>query len=164
MMKDIPYELANETWLYDPDTGEIKWKNPSKFRRKNLVAGYTGKNGCKSIRFNGFLYLSHRIAWLLYYKKWPTYEIDHINHNKADNRICNLRDVTKSTNMENLIKAKTSSATGKLGTFFDKKLGRYRAAITTNRKSKHLGCFDTADEAYAAYIEAKRRIHAGNTL
>jgi hypothetical protein len=99
------------------------------------------------------------------YGKWPEGEIDHINGNKADNRICNLRDVDRSTNQQNAKKAQSNNkSAGLLGVSLHKSRNKFRAQITYDKKRHHIGYFDTAELAYAAYLSEKRRRHAGCTI
>ena len=105
-------------------------------------------------------YLAHRIAWLLYHGTWPTKFIDHINGNRSDNRIENLREADSSINAQNVRVARCRS--GLLGVRIRK--GRYEANISVGQRSIYLGRFDTAEEAHSAYVNKKREIHAGCTI
>ena len=84
--------------------------------------------------------------------------VDHINHNKLDNRSSNLRPCRYSENLCNTPKRKTNT-TGYKGVTFDRRWSRYRAQITKNRKYYHLGMFDTAKEAHSAYLAKARELH-----
>jgi len=86
-----------------------------------------------------------------------------MNGNRADNRIGNLRDVTHRTNSENRRTPIPGTATGHLGVHTHQS-GLFRARIRVNGKPKSLGLYDTPEQAHAAYVAAKRRLHAGNTL
>ena len=99
---------------------------------------------------------------MLYYKKWPNFDIDHINGDRKDNRIVNLRDATAKINAQNIRKAPVNSSTGYLGV--TKKGSKYRAQISLNGSKKHLGYFDTAEEAHERYVEMKRILHPGCTI
>lgn len=102
-------------------------------------------------------------VWLMHTGRWPDGEIDHINGVRDDNRIENLRDVTHQTNAENRRRPVRASETGALGVTLTKD-GRYRARICSKGRLLSLGVFGSADEAHAAYVLGKRRLHAGNTL
>lgn len=87
-------DALKELYTYDPQTGQILLSGDSK--------GWVNKNGYVYISTPlGKKFLAHRLAWLLYYGDWPTGNIDHINRNKSDNRIENLRDVSQSVNLLN---------------------------------------------------------------
>jgi hypothetical protein len=109
--------------------------------------------------------MAHRVAWVHFYGGWPKNVIDHINGDKTDNRIANLRDVPHALNMHN---QRAASAHNKrsslLGAHWHKNGGRWRSNITVAGVTRHLGCFDTEQEAHAAYVEAKRSLHAGCTI
>lgn len=96
----------------------------------------------------------------LYVHGWLPEEVDHINNNgpKDDNRICNLREATKSKNQFNRGRTKNNTS-GFKGVQFKKDIGKYRARIKNNLKDIHLGYFSTPEEAYEAYKEAALRLH-----
>ena len=100
-------------------------------------------------------YLEHRLAWFYVYKKWPEFQIDHINEIKTDNRIQNLRDVCQSKNLLNQSKPQKNSSTNLRGVSFSKTRNKYRAQIMISGKQNHLGWFDSAECAYKAYLKAK---------
>ena len=108
---------------------------------------------------DGKTFKAHRLAWLYVYGYFPSGNIDHINGNKLDNRICNLRDVNCKTNCENSIVPKGSNKYR--GVTFDKRKGKFDARIINNRVLKYLGSFDTAEQARDAYLDAKIKIHVG---
>ena len=99
-----PIDLLRERLSYDPQTGVIVWSNPPK-GCSNLVnreAGVTHWTGYRRITFNYLTYTAARLAWALYYGEDPyPYDIDHINRDQTDNRIVNLRKVTRQVNNQN---------------------------------------------------------------
>jgi len=95
----------------------------------------------------------------------PENEIDHINGIRNDNRICNLREATKSENAQNQRKAPShNKSTGLIGASFDKRYKKFESKIHINGKSKFLGYFKTAIEAHNAYLTEKRLIHPFGTI
>ena len=98
----------------------------------------------------------------MYYEKEPAYTIDHINCDKSDNRIANLRDITLTENLQNKTKPNISNKTGLLGVY--KAGNKYKALIGINYKNKHLGTYVTKEEAHDAYLVAKRNLHSGCTI
>lgn len=150
---------------YDAETGLFMRTNMRGVSKKGWMQGCPNADGYLVLGVAGKTYLSHRLAWLWVYGKWPTEHIDHINGNPADNRICNLREATRSLNMQNLRRAKTSNvSSGLLGVTAHKKSGKWIAQIYTNGRTKFLGYFVGKEDAHAAYLAAKRLAHIGNTL
>jgi len=144
---------------YDAATGLFSWiQKPSKNIAIGTIAGHASKIGYIQIGFKGKLYLGHRIAWLLFYKENPPKYIDHINCNKGDNRIENLRSATNAQNMSNMSKTKRNS-TGFKGVSFHKKLGKYIASIGHKGKCIYIGLYNTPEEAHAAYCAEAKKLH-----
>lgn len=140
---------------YDPETGEFTWLITKPGVRSHKRAGKTRPNGYKLISIDYTHYYSHRLAWLYMYGVWPTGDVDHINRNPSDNRIANLREVTRSLNLRNVAARKNSTTRLKGVTL--QKSGKYRACICVNNKKQHIGLYWTIEEAAAAYeAEAKR--------
>lgn len=130
------------------------------------VSGHVSKQtGHITLRLDGRLYQASRLAWFYMTGKWPEFEVDHKDTDPANDRWDNLRDVPTRINAQNKRQARVDNATGLLGVSTDKRPGRRPfARINVNGKVLHLGTFDTAQEAHEAYVEAKRRLHPGNTL
>lgn len=145
-----PLSVIEEYFFYDDLTGNLIWKTrPSRATKIGDIAGWETDTGYLRVSFKGKSYLIHRLIWKLVHKREPIHEIDHINGNKQDNRIENLRDVSRSRNQQNRRKAK--------GYYLNK--GKYNARITVDKKQVHLGCFNTEFEARQAYLAAKKIYH-----
>jgi hypothetical protein len=154
----ITYSELKETLIYYPDTGIFIWKKRQGQRGIiGNVAGAITAKGYLSIKVFGKSYLLHRLAWLYMFGEWPSNHIDHINGDGMDNRISNIRDVTRFGNQQNQRKATVRSKSGLIGASPFR--GKWRASIVANGKCINLGSFDTPEEAHKVYIEAKRRIH-----
>jgi hypothetical protein len=151
---------------YTPSSGVFVWVLPGCMRmRPGDQAGSTNKKtGYAKIRIQGKEYASHRLAWLYTHGHWPIGDIDHINGIRNDNRISNLRDVTRSVNCQNQRSARSDNSCGHLGVSLNKKSGKYQARIWHKGKLLYLGSFVAAEEAHAKYVEAKRSLHEGSTL
>jgi hypothetical protein len=106
---------------------------------------------------------AHRVVWLLIYGEWPKLEIDHIDGDRLNLRIANLRDVPKIINSENKRRPHRGSRSGVLGVDLAKP-GKWRARIRVRGKTIYLGTFDSPELAHNEYVRAKRSLHAGCTL
>lgn len=159
-------EQLSEFMSYNPETGDLVWiKKPSKKTVVGSVAGCVDRIGRLIVGFQGHLYYAHRLAWLLHYGKWPDHVIDHINGDRADNRISNLRDVSQSVNTQNQRKAHSKNKTsGLLGVSWDKARAKWIARVVLHGKVLFSKGFDSAEDAHQAYVNAKREFHAGCTI
>lgn len=104
------------------------------------------------------LYKEHRLIWMYHYGQFPNNNIDHINCIKDDNRIENLRDVTKSQNKQNSLIYKNNKC-GVKGVWLHKQTKKWCASIFINGKNKHIGSYKSLEEAEAAYKAAKKILH-----
>lgn len=143
----ITFEEAKELFIYDRDTGIIKWRRTSNHQRADLVAGSRSGDGYTQFNFKGKIYKAHRIAMLLAYGFYgDQLDVDHINHIRDDNRLVNLRFVTKADNQRNLSisSRNTSSVTG---VYYHKGTRKYMARIKVDGVNIYLGIFATLEEA-----------------
>lgn len=167
-MADAKFISANrlrEVVNYDPQTGLFTWATPRFKCRPGDVAGNSSHpRGYIQIRLDYRRYYAHRLAWLYVYGVWPEAVIDHINGCTSDNRIENLRDVSQRSNNENHRCSSSKAAVPLLGVSLNRKTGRYVAQIRIQGRQTGLGYFDTAEQAHAAYIAAKRQHHAASTI
>ena len=139
---------------YDKDTGIFTWKVRKAYRTKiGSVAGTLYK-GYSYILISRKRYSAARLAWLYVYGEFPKNNIDHINQNKSDNRISNLRDVTNSENMKNR-PMMSSNFSGIVGVSWSKTREKWHAQIRNSGKVINLGLFDNVGDAKRAREEAK---------
>ncbi len=155
-MTELTVERLKELVNYDPDTGLFQWAIARRKCRKGAVAGCVMKHGYVGIRIDNFLYTSHRLAWFYAYGVWPADQIDHINNDRADNRLVNLREATNIANSHNRKKS-TRNTSGFTGV--RRENSKWQASIKINYKTVRIGLFNTPEEASAAYQEAKQRLH-----
>lgn len=155
-----------ELLAYDISTGVFTWRRHHNSRaRAGARAGTVYRNGYRVIGIDGRYFGEHRLAWLWVHGRIPEGQIDHINGDRADNRIANLRDVNASVNAQNQRRAHSDKRSCRLiGATWDKWSGRWKAQIITNGKTVFARYFKSAEEAHAAYVEAKRKLHPGCTL
>ena len=162
----ITFEEAKELFTYDRETGIIKWRKRTRGQRANLVAGYTMSNGCgyTQINIKGKLHYAHRVAMLLAYGFYVDgLEVDHINHIRDDNRLANLRFVTRTDNSRNKSR-NSNSTTGVTGVYYRKGRRKYEAQIIVDGMNIYLGEFFTLEEAAKARKDAdiKYKFHANH--
>jgi len=164
---DLTAERLRELLHYDPETGLFVWKVRTSNRTKvGKVAGSLHEpTGYTFISIDRRTYKAHRLAWLHVTGHWPAEWIDHINGNRADNRMSNLREANASLNQQNLRSARGNTDSGLLGVYRnDKKNKPWRACINVAGKWRQIGNFKTPHEAHEAYLAAKRRLHEGCTI
>lgn len=146
---------------YDPSTGLFTWLQQCGRVKKGEVAGTVNGKGYVQIRIKGRIYLAHRLAWLCVHGELPASLLDHINMDKQDNRIANLRLSNKSQNSQNTLTS-AANTSGYKGVSWSKQFNKWRASIKLNQKSKHLGLFDSKEDANAAYCKAAQTMHTHN--
>lgn len=162
----VTRERLLELLHYEPQTGVFTWRvDRTPTVKAGDVAG-TSKNssGHHVILIDWRPYRAHRLVWLYVHGRWPNGPIDHINGVRNDNRLVNLRDVTAKINTENQRRARSDNQCGYMGVRWHRN-GAWQARIGLGGgRQKHLGLFDTPEEAHAAYVAAKRQLHEGCTL
>lgn len=159
----ITAKRLRELLHYDPTTGVFTWAiRVSNCVKVSDIAGSMTGGRYWHIKLDGKKYQAHRLAWFHAYGEWPKGEVDHIDGDRLNNRIANLRDVPSTVNQHNLRRAFSNNKLGLLGV--SQKGNRFLAEIQVSRKKIHVGYFATAAEAHAAYVAAKRKHHEGCTL
>jgi len=163
MIKQPPSKVLDyikEHYRYDPDTGAISnEEGPIGHQRKSdgcivLQLGLGTTEDGFSLQYPTY---GHQVAWYLTYGVWPSKLIDHINGNRSDNRLSNLREATCSQNAHNRRKVKKDTTSQYKGV--TKVKGRWRAYISLAGKVRHLGYYPTEEEAATAYDRAAKDLH-----
>jgi hypothetical protein len=134
---------------YDEKTGVFTWRKSSGPVKSGSVAGYVNKKGYVLIGIKGRSYRAHRLAWLYCYGEMPHDDIDHINHDKLDNKISNLRVVSNQENHRN-VKMSVANKSGYNGVSFCSNRNKWIARISDGKKYLNLGYFVNKMDAVAA--------------
>jgi hypothetical protein len=158
----ISHEELKRVIRYEPDTGRFVWLAKVGHSKVGSIAGSRHSRGYWQVWIAGQQYMAHRLALFYVYGCWPSHDVDHINGIRDDNRLSNLREVSRGLNMQNQRLARVDSSTGLLGVVPNR--ARFAAQIRTNGKTVCLGTYDTPEEAHAAYVRAKRVHHVAGEL
>ena len=157
---------------YDPETGALVWrvrdvsfftdgKKSAIHSMRRWNTRYAGKPALNYKGLKGYFqgailgkpYLAHRVGWAIYSGAWPENEIDHINGDRLDNRIANLRSVTRQENGKNIAIGITNTS-GTIGVYWNVSKLKWAAQIHKNGKQKHIGHFKSKDDAISARAKA----------
>lgn len=144
-----------QKYMYNPDTGIFYRKIADNYNPVGSAV-LTEMNGYIRVTLRRQGIFAHRLAFLFMTGEFPTGEVDHINHNRKDNRWCNLREVSSDENQRNVSRRSdnTSGVTGVNKTSNGRWIARINAG--SRGKRKHLGIFDTLEEATAARLQAEK--------
>lgn len=154
MKEEMTQEKLKKLLYYNQETGIFTRRKSVCRWKKGEVAGSVNREGYFAIRIKTKHYLAHRLAWLYVYGYFPEFKIDHINRNRTDNRICNLRHVSDVCNARNRDK-RCDNTSGVTGVYWRKDTKKWRSLITINKKIKYLGNFKNIDDAVKARYEAE---------
>jgi hypothetical protein len=146
------YDYVSSILRYDENTGMFYWKKDmSTCVKKNSIAGCLHKTGYWVISINRIQHKAHRLAYLLFYKKKPPRQLDHINGIKTDNRIINLREADFSEQQINIKQRRINSLSGHRGVTWDVRTKKWKVSICIYKKRIHLGYFSSKEEAINKY-------------
>lgn len=154
-------ERLLELFEYNPNTGSFKrLKDMGRAAKKGMVIfGTKNSKGYLAIRVDGSRFQTHRLAWIISNGDIQSgLQIDHINRDRSDNRLCNLRLVTHMENGHNQ-KLRATNTSGYAGVYLHPQSKKWVASIMVNYKRINLGGFDTPEEASVAYVTAKEIYH-----
>jgi hypothetical protein len=150
-----PLEELKHRLKYDPETGVFTWRYG---RNKGRTTGCKNSDGYLVIGWTKMqTQYAHRLAWLYVHGTRPK-ELDHINGDRTDNRISNLRPVTRSQNNVNS-GLQRSNKSGFKGVSWDNARQKWAARISTGIRYAFLGYFDTKESASTAYQDAAAICH-----
>jgi len=150
-MQELTQQELKRLFKYDYEKGVLIR------RATNKVAG-SYMRGYLRICIKYKNYLVHRLVWLYHYGKFPSCQLDHINSNRQDNRIENLRE---SSYIENAINVpnRSNNISGVVGVSLHKASGKWQARISVNRKNIALGIFNSFEEAVKVRYEAELKLN-----
>lgn len=171
--RKVEISLLHEALIYDFQSGALIWKkrpishfsdtkNRTAQRTQRVFnstfagkrAGSLTPEGYRVVTVCGVALLEHRVVFAMVNNRWPEQEIDHINGEKADNRVQNLREVDRQGNALNL-RVRKDSRSGVVGVGWYPPTGKWRARITIAGKTKAIGHYETFEDACAARARAQ---------
>jgi hypothetical protein len=152
-MDNFDFEKLRQAFTYFPKTGVLIRNSNGKSMSGLDAYGYIQLGYLKK------MYKAHRIIWAIVHGEFPKGHIDHINGERADNRIDNLRVVTHQQNVHNQQKKNKRNKSGYVGVCWNKRSAKWQATIHANGASIYLGVFHSAEKAHEAYLSAKLIYH-----
>jgi len=158
-MRDLTVDLLKHLFDYDKETGNLIWKVSNARSQKigDIAGSFDTSLGYVRVGISGKKYYAHRLVFL-YHKGYLPKTIDHINGDKVDNRIGNLRAVTASQNQHNR-KINSNSTSGYKGVSYYKHKNKWCARIRLENKRIELGYYKTPEEADAVVRKAREELH-----
>lgn len=163
MGDNLTQQAAQDLFTYDEASGLLLYRVDRKNVSAGTVAGYCRKDGYQVVCVKKRRYYAHRIIWLMINGAFPPdkMDIDHIDGNKRNNRIQNLRVVTRSQNNQNMKRLRVGKTSKHIGVCWMAREGKWAAYIKVGNKRMSLGYHDTELLAHAAYSSAKTKYHIG---
>lgn len=154
-MNTIEFSILRAALSYDPETGIFTRLSG---RNNGGQAGTKSRSGYIDICVKKRMFRAHRLAWAFMHNVWPELPIDHINGDRADNRIANLRLATMSQNVA-AGPIRATNKCGYKGVNWHRASGKWMAQICVNGRKHYLGIFDTPTAAHDAYMAANKRLY-----
>lgn len=157
-------ERVRQVLDYDPAIGVFRWRWRADVRKEwntryaGMIAGSPSSAMYSAITIDCTSHLAHRLAWFYTTGSWPHADIDHIDMDRSNNRIANLREATRSENMHN-IGAPANNTSGVKGVCWHRRSKKWDARIEAGGRRINLGCFANLDDAARAYAEAAQKHH-----
>lgn len=157
-----PRERVLELLDVDVERGTLIRRMPVRGYAAGTIAGTAiSQNGYHRVGIDQQDFYVHQVIWLVATGNWPKFELDHKNGCRTDNRIANLREVTRIHNSQNRKVARAGSKSGLIGATWNRRRRKWKSEISVDGRRVHLGSFASADEAHAAYLKAKANLHEG---
>lgn len=155
LKSDLTAEWLREQMAYEPVTGTFMWKVRGPGRTVGKVLGTVAGGGYLTIKVQNILYYAHRLAWLYVHGEWPSASLDHIDGNRMNNAVANLRIATAA---QNSARVRTKRSIAPSRGVFPHGVG-FVARIHHAGKRHYLGYFPTAEGAKAAYEAKALELH-----
>ena len=156
--QQITHQRLVEVLHYDPETGAVSWRDQTRGRR--AVVGCKRPDGRSRVVIDGVRYVVSRLCWFYAHGAWPAGQVDHINGDPTDDRLVNLRDVPAALNNQNRRRAHRKSKTRRIGVI-RARTGTCSVAMSYRGRPLTVSGFPSENEASAAYVDLKRRLHDG---
>jgi hypothetical protein len=164
MAARVSAEYVRQILDYNPDKGVLVWRcRPDRDKKWNSrcagkEAGEFSPSKYRRLTIDGKTFSYHHIVWLHQTGEWPIRELDHIDRDKMNNRIENLRLATRSEQMRNTVVRKDNK-TGLKGVCWDKKSQRWFVSINVEKETKYRGYFNCPELAHLVYSELAGKYH-----
>ena len=153
--KTLTQEYVRQHLDYSPETGELRWKVRKNGRTVGVAVGSSDTDNYTTTTIDRKIYLNHRIIWLWVYGYFPENQIDHINRVRSDNRLSNLREVSRICNQRNC-GLDPRNKSGVKGVCWETRYGKWKSTINVDHKEKFLGRFEDFTEAVAHRLAAEQ--------
>ena len=160
----LTQELLRHLLDYSPDTGELTWRaKPSRGVKIGRQAGTPTSEGYLALQINKKKMYAHRAIWLHVHGVWPPEEIDHINHIRNDNRLCNLRLANRLENSHNTRKH-AKSVSGHKGVAWHSRNKKWQVQMRFCNKTYYIGQFLDLQDASQARFQAETTLYADHQI
>ena len=155
-MKTLTQEYVRQHLDYDPETGELRWREYKRGRKRDGSVGTVTRRGYLRVCVNRSSHQAHRIIWLWVYGYFPEADIDHIDRDKLNNRLSNLREVSRTCNSRNC-GPRSDNKSGVRGVCWEPRYGKWAVRIKTRYKdADYLGRYEEYTEAVAHRLAAEQ--------
>ena len=155
----ITQAMLKAVAIYDPNTGLFTRRVNASKAKAGTVMNHSRKDGYQTISLFGEKQLAHRMAWLYVHGTYPTNDLDHIDGNPTNNSFSNLREATRTENLQNMRHPRKNRSSPVNGVKWSKKRGKYCVQVVVDRKSYWGGYHESLDDAIEVLLELKEKHH-----
>ena len=139
--------------------GKLLWKKSGNGRNVGDEAGMVTEKGYRRIKVDGKMHMAHRLVWAYHFNEVPDC-LDHIDEDKLNNSVINLRPATKAENGCNITHRRNNKS-GVKGVYWANREQKWAAELSINKQIKRLGYFDDIELADLVVTEARNKYHGG---